>query len=148
MPDVVSGQVSCAAGQGQTDGLVSAPVYYDEWLTFDCLHPHGAAGGVDAPDRCAANVGLSNTLQKLAVRDHPASSVRTSHKHTHTHTHTHTHKQLLSVVVPDPYVCLTMHCCMAVFVQLHQHEYREGHYQPLPSGVCVARFSHSISIQH
>ena len=98
MPDVVSGQVSCAAGQGQTDGLVSAPVYYDEWLTFDCLHPHGAAGGVDAPDRCAANVGLSNTLQKLAVRDHPASSVRTSHKHTqarararaHTGARTHT----------------------------------------------------------
>ena len=40
--------------------------YYDEWLTFDCLHPHGAQGGVDAPDRCSANVGLSNTLQKLA----------------------------------------------------------------------------------
>lgn len=125
-----SGRLTCAAGQGEADALVSAPVYCacgcaaalssghhlpadlrsslwasailslpppcqfiwknfyadcrgctkltlsplpnhslsadDEWLTFDCLHPHGAQGGVDAPDRCAANVGFSNTLKRLA----------------------------------------------------------------------------------
>ena len=66
VPDVNSARMSCAAGTGEAGSLVSAPVYYDEWLTFDCLHPHGAQGGVDAPDRCSANVGLSNTLQKLA----------------------------------------------------------------------------------
>jgi hypothetical protein len=66
VPDVTSARMTCAVGKGQADSLVSAPVYYDEWETFDCLHPRGAQGGVDAPDRCSANVGLSNTLQKLA----------------------------------------------------------------------------------
>jgi hypothetical protein len=66
VPDITSARMTCAAGKGEADSLVSAPVYYDEWETFDCLHPHGAQGGVDAPDRCSANIGLSNTLQKLA----------------------------------------------------------------------------------
>ena len=58
--------LNCATGQGSSGPNVSAPVYYDYWLTFDCLHPHGAPGREDAPDRCAAAAGFSNTLQKLS----------------------------------------------------------------------------------
>ena len=58
--------LNCAKGQGSSGPDVSAPVYYDYWLTFDCLHPHGPRGGVNAPDRCAAAAGFSNTLQKLS----------------------------------------------------------------------------------
>lgn len=46
MPDVNSGTMNCKVGHGSTSPNVSAPVYYDEWLTFDCLHPHGQDGGV------------------------------------------------------------------------------------------------------
>jgi hypothetical protein len=67
VPDVGSGRMVCASGVGSSPRLnVSAPVYYDEWLTFDCLHPHGLPGGVDAANRCAGTTGLSNTLQKLS----------------------------------------------------------------------------------
>lgn len=66
VPDVNEGVMSCRVGQGSTGPNVSAPVYYDEWLTFDCLHPRSGSQGVDAPDRCAGTPGLSNTLAKLA----------------------------------------------------------------------------------
>ena len=53
------GFLNCQAGYGAAGVSVSAPVYYDEWLTFDCLHPTGSpherAGntGPDSAARCA-----------------------------------------------------------------------------------------------
>jgi hypothetical protein len=40
---------------------------YDEWLTFDCLHPHGSSGAPDSRMRCAGTPGLSNTLVKMGA---------------------------------------------------------------------------------
>ena len=75
------GFLNCQAGYGASGVSVSAPVYYDEWLTFDCLHPTGTPPpphrqaeqadntGPDSAARCAGSAGISNTLKMMGAAD-------------------------------------------------------------------------------
>jgi hypothetical protein len=70
-----SGFLNCQAGHGASGVTVSAPVYYDEWLTFDCLHPTGSlseqAGntGPDSAARCAGSGKTTHVFAPFCTKD-------------------------------------------------------------------------------
>ena len=71
-PDA-SGFFSCMAGRGASALPVSAPLYYDEWVDFDCRRGHQSRptpanpNPADSAKYCAGEPGPARALAQLAA---------------------------------------------------------------------------------